>query len=36
MPSALAEVRKESGWGREMSTEGLEAFLKKKSVFVTL
>jgi len=27
---------KESGWGREMSTEGLEAFLEKKSVFVAL
>lgn len=27
---------KESGWGREMSTEGLEAFLEKKSVFMAL
>jgi acyl-CoA reductase-like NAD-dependent aldehyde dehydrogenase len=27
---------KESGWGREMSMEGVEAFLEKKSVFVKL
>ncbi|MCZ8133177.1 MAG: aldehyde dehydrogenase family protein [Steroidobacteraceae bacterium] len=27
---------KESGWGREMSTEGLEAYLEKKSVFMAL
>jgi len=27
---------KESGWGRELGTEGVEAFLEKKSVFVRL
>jgi phenylacetaldehyde dehydrogenase len=27
---------KESGWGREMSSEGLDAFLETKSVFVQL
>ena len=27
---------KESGWGREMGMEGLEAFLEKKSVFIQL
>jgi acyl-CoA reductase-like NAD-dependent aldehyde dehydrogenase len=27
---------KESGWGREMSTEGLDAYLEKKSVFIKL
>jgi phenylacetaldehyde dehydrogenase len=27
---------KESGWGREMGMEGLEAYLERKSVFVTL
>lgn len=27
---------KESGWGREMGTEGMDAFLEKKSVFVRL
>jgi acyl-CoA reductase-like NAD-dependent aldehyde dehydrogenase len=27
---------KESGWGREMAVEGLEAFLEKKSVFIQL
>jgi len=27
---------KESGWGREMGTEGLDAFLEKKSVFMSL
>jgi acyl-CoA reductase-like NAD-dependent aldehyde dehydrogenase len=27
---------KESGWGREMSTDGLDAFLETKSVFVQL
>jgi len=27
---------KESGWGRELSTEGMEAYLEKKSVFITL
>jgi len=27
---------KESGWGREMGTEGLEAYLEKKSVFINL
>jgi len=27
---------KESGWGREMSSEGLEAFLETKSVFMQL
>jgi acyl-CoA reductase-like NAD-dependent aldehyde dehydrogenase len=27
---------KESGWGREMGTEGLEAFLEKKSVYMSL
>lgn len=27
---------KESGWGRELGEEGLEAFLEKKSVFVQL
>jgi len=27
---------KESGWGRELGTEGVEAFLEKKSVFIRL
>ena len=27
---------KESGWGREMSDEGLDAFLETKSVFMNL
>jgi phenylacetaldehyde dehydrogenase len=27
---------KESGWGREMGTEGLEGFLEKKSVYMSL
>lgn len=27
---------KESGWGREMGSEGLDAFLEKKSVFIQL
>lgn len=27
---------KESGWGREMGTEGMDAYLEKKSVFISL
>lgn len=27
---------KESGWGREMGTEGLEAFVERKAVFISL
>jgi len=35
-PSLPFGGHKESGWGREMGTEGMDAFLEKKAVFVRL